>query len=565
MQTAMNFIKTSAIASALLGLLVGCLHPTEGDFTKNVQNMHASLIANAETQKAVQKQSKALVLPSAVTAQMLPAAIILPGEQPSAAAARFDVTVHEVEVKAFFSGLAAGADCSIVVAPEVTGNITVNLKQVTLAEVLEAVTNLYGYRYEKTDYGYTIYPRELETRIFMVNKLALERTLATNTQLNTSGGDLTNSGGTSSSSAGSSSSGNALSTVTLQASQKESFWTNIQTTISALIQAQNNATDGPLVEVTQETGMVVVRAYPKDLQTVEAYLMQTQRILGREVVIEAEILDVELSNEYSAGIDWSVLSAGGTSSGATPSNLLGSSSNPGISLIGNVYSLSLSGDHNNFTYAVNLLANQGRVSVLSKPRVSAINNQSAIIKVGTDNYYVTSVQSQVTSGSSSGDSTTSTINLQAFFSGISLYITPQITAEGEVNLHIHPAVSRVSENNLQVTVAGQSSTLPVASSVLRETDTVVRAKNGQVIILGGLIQEDISDLSSGLPVNQKYAQHLGPLVTARQKEGAKTELVILLRPLMVEDEGMRKDLTKTAQKLFTEKSMQEFFSDAYRN
>lgn len=551
--------KVSAICLMTI-VLTSCMQPESGNFNQQVKNMHDSLVADAETQERVAKQSKNLSLPSSVTSKMLPSATVLPGEKQSVSAAKFDVSVNNIDAKEFFSGLATGSNSSIVVSPGVSGNVSLNLKQVTLSQVLDAVTNLYGYRYEKTSYGYNIYPKELETRVFIINKLALERTLQTNTQLNNSGGDLT----TTTNSSGTNTSATAPSTVTLQASQKEAFWTNIQTTIAALIGVKKEGKDGPIVQITEETGMVVVRAYPKDMQLVEDYLDQAQKILGRQVIIEAEILDVELTNEYAAGIDWNILTTGGSTLGVTPENLIGNSNNSTVSLIGNVYSLSLSGDNNNFQYAINLLSTQGKISVLSKPRVSAVNNQSAIIKVGTDNYYVTNVQSQVTTGGTS-DTSTSTINLQAFFSGISLYITPQITEEGEVNLHIHPAVSRVTENDLQVQISGQNTTLPVAESVLRETDTVVRAKNGQVLILGGLIQENSEEVASGLPLDSKYNDKLGALTTSHKNGASKTELVILLRPLIVEDQSMRKDLKLTAQKLFTEKSTQEFFDNAYRN
>ncbi len=180
---------------------------------------------------------------------------------------------------------------------------------------------------------------------------------------------------------------------------------------------------------------------------------------------------------------------------------------------------------------------------------------------------MTNVQSQVTTGGGgeSTNTTTSTINLQAFFSGISLYVTPQITEQGEVNLHIHPAVSKVSENTLSVTVDGQESDLPVAQSDIRETDTVVHAKDGQVIILGGLMQTVAGSSASGLPLSSKYENSLGAATTARQNIGLKSELVILLRPIIVQDNVWKTELDKTAKSAYSEKSAQEFFSNAHGN
>lgn len=550
---------------AAVSVLLGCVKASDKNYDANVAAMHNSLTQNEQSKQRVEESAKKLVLPASVSAQIMPSAVALPGVKDSTALERFDVSVNNVSAKEFFSGLSQGSGCSLVLAPGVTGNISLKLKQVTLGEALDAVSDLYGYHYEKTAYGYKIYPKELQTRIFIIDKLMLQRTLQTNTQINSSSGDLTQASSSSTSGSGTAT---TPSTVTIQASKKDTFWADLTTTINALIGANNGGSkdsqsDSPIVQVTSDTGMIVVRAYPKDMQLVEEYIKRTQTILGREVIIEAEILDVALASEYSTGIDWAALTAGGSMTPALP--LTPTSSTSG--LLSSVYNLSMSGDRNNFNYALSLISTQGKVSVLSKPRVSAINNQSAIIKVGSDNYYVTNVQSQVTTGGSgeSSDTTTSTINLQAFFSGISLYVTPQITEQGEVNLHIHPSVSKVSENSLNVTVDGQDSVLPVAQSDIRETDTVVHAKDGQVIILGGLIQTVDTSSVSGLPLSSKYQNSIGAATSAHRNADVKSELVILLRPIIIQDNVWKTELDKTAQAAYSKKSEQEFFNNARGN
>jgi MSHA biogenesis protein MshL len=335
----------------------------------------------------------------------------------------------------------------------------------------------------------------------------------------------------------------------------------MQTTIAALIgcdsTAQSSSVDSPMVQVTADTGMIVVRAYPHNMDLVEQYLQKTENVLGREVIIEAEILDVTLTNQYAEGINWAVLGAGGITTATTPT--------PG--LLSSAYQLSMTGDRNNFRYALKLISTQGKVSVLSRPRVSAINNQSAIIKVGSDNYYVTNVQSSITTNgtSTSSNTTTSTINLQAYFSGIALYVTPQITDDGAVNLHIHPSISQVSASTLNVTVDNQKSVLPVAESQIRETDTVVHAKDGQVIILGGLMQTSSTSISSGLPLDPKYEKTVGNLTTSKENSATKTELVILLRPLIVQNGVWESEVDKTSKTAYSKKSQKEFFDNARAN
>ena len=552
------------------GFLVGCVKPSDKNYNDSVTRMHDELTQDARNKQRIEENAKKLILPASVSAQMMPSAAALPGVKDNSTSTRFDVSVNNVSANEFFSGLSQGSGYSLIVAPGVTGKISLKLKQVTLTEALDAVSDLYGYHYEKTSYGYKIYPKELQTRIFMIDKLTLQRTLQTNTQMNSSSGDLTQASSSSSSSGGGGGgSSTTPSTVTIQASQKDTFWSDMTTTISALIGAggggKSAQSDSPTVQISGDTGMVMVRAYPKDMQLVEQYILKMQSILGREVIIEAEILDVVLTNEYSTGIDWAALTAGGAISPNTSMPLVPTSTTSGM--LSSVYNLTMSGDRNNFSYALSLIASQGKVSVLSKPRVSAINNQSAIIKVGSDNYYVTNVQSQVTTGGSgsSSNTTTSTINLQAFFSGISLYVTPQITERGEVNLHIHPSVSKVSENTLNVTVDGQDSSLPVAQSDIRETDTVVQAKDGQVIILGGLMQTVDSATASGLPLASKYENSLGAATTSNRNTGVKSELVILLRPIIVQDNVWKSELEKTAKNAYSVKSSQEYLNNARGN
>ncbi len=552
------------LLTMVLFIVSGCVRPTGEGYNKNVSAMNDLLKDHSSDKRRVQDDAKSLTLPPAVIAKMMPSSTDIPGQKDSASLVRFDVAVNNVDAKEFFSGLSQGANTSVILSPGVTGSISLELKQVTLVQVLDAVCKLYGYHYEKTNYGYTIYPKELQTRIFMIDRLSLQRTLKTNSHLNSSSGDLTQSSSASSSS-GDSSSGAVTnpSTVTIEASRTDTFWTDIQSTLAALIGADGDGksakSDAPMVQANAETGMIVVRAYPQEIGFVEQYLAKTQNILGRQVIIEAEILDVTLSAEYSSGIDWTALTAGGATSNATAQS-------PSEGILSNIYTLSMSGDSNNFTYALNLLSTQGRISVLSKPRVSTMNNQSAIIKIGSDNYYVTSVESQVTTGGdTSSNTTTSTINLQAYFSGIALYVTPQITEDGDVNLHIHPSISKVTENTLNVTVDNQESVLPVAQSQIRETDTMVRAKDGQVVILGGLMQTGESLSSSGLPFSPKYNDTLGAVTTSKENVGLKSELVILLRPIVVHDGVWQSELGKIAKTAYTKKSEKEFFANELGN
>jgi MSHA biogenesis protein MshL len=177
---------------------------------------------------------------------------------------------------------------------------------------------------------------------------------------------------------------------------------------------------------------------------------------------------------------------------------------------------------------------------LSSPRVSTLNNQKAVIKAGSDQYFVTGVSTNTLVGTSS--STNLNVDLAPFFSGVALDVTPQISDSGEVILHIHPTVSQVTSNTQILTVNGQTDSLPLALSQVRESDSVVKARNGQLIVIGGLMQTTRKDQDYALP-GLGSLPVLGNLFKSRQKTDVRTELVILLRPIVIDSDAQWNSLT----------------------
>jgi MSHA biogenesis protein MshL len=209
--------------------------------------------------------------------------------------------------------------------------------------------------------------------------------------------------------------------------------------------------------------------------------------------------------------------------------------NPIPGLISNTLggAFTLAAQARDFAAYVNLLQVQGNARVLSSPRVSTLNNQKAVIKSGSDEFFVTNVTSNTVT--STAASTSNSIELTSFFSGVALDVTPQIDDDGTVILHIHPTVSAVTAQNLSVTVAGQTDTLPLALSQIRESDSVVRARSGQVIVIGGLMTTQNSNTNYQTPFLGSIPV-LGNLFKSKQTTGKKTELVILLKPIVVGDD-----------------------------
>ena len=188
------------------------------------------------------------------------------------------------------------------------------------------------------------------------------------------------------------------------------------------------------------------------------------------------------------------------------------------------------GDFNAF---LELLEQQGQTRVLSSPRVSTLNNQKAVIKAGTDEFFVTDIASNTVTGTSS--TTSRDVTLTPFFSGIALDVTPQISDNHEVTLHIHPAVSEVTDQEKRLTVSGETDTLPLAFSQIRESDSIVKARSGQIIVIGGLMRSSSVDEDFGTPMLSNIPG-VGKLFKSRRAVERKTELVILLKPIVVDSD-----------------------------
>ena len=314
--------------------------------------------------------------------------------------------------------------------------------------------------------------------------------------------------------------------------------------------------------------MVVVRGMPTALRDVASFLKTAQSAVERQVILEAKIVEVELNDGFRSGINWAALGEpgrgktiiGGQTGGGSlftndtseiqgqagilnPQNL-NQVENTLTSAFGGVFSLAL--NLNDFTAFIELLETQGNVQVLSSPRVSTVNNQKAVIKVGTDEFFVTDVSSTTVTGTTT--TSTPSVTLTPFFSGIALDVIPQIDEDNNVILHIHPTVSEVEQQTKVITVAGQQQSLPLAQSSVRESDSIVRARSNQIIVIGGLMQnatrEDVGStpLLGDIPI-------VGSLFRHTRQSSRKSELVILLRPIVVNsDVEWKESLQQSSQR-----------------
>ncbi|WP_421217440.1 pilus (MSHA type) biogenesis protein MshL [Aeromonas enteropelogenes] len=496
---------------------------------------------------------------------------------------RLRIAAHDVEAVEFFGSLFKGSRYSVAVHPGVSGLVSVELKDVTLQEVLAVVGDMYGFDVQRKGNVFHIYPAGLRTETIPVNYLMMSRRGLSRTSVSTGGVtsndnnnsnnnsfDSANSNNTSTSnSSGSNGNSDNSNGTRIETDTNSDYWTDLRTSLEMLI----GTGDGRAVITSPQAGLVTIRAYPKELKAVREFLNQSESHLKRQVVLEARILEVALSEGYEQGVDWSGLTAswGGnkgiptvaqpilTAPGSDPAyNLLNGAGSLGTSLVGaaNPIFKAIGGGagftitDGNFNVAVNLLKTQGDVNTLSSPRVTATNNQKAVIKVGTDEYFVTNASTTITTNFSGVSDKTPNVELTPFFSGIALDVTPQIDEEGKVLLHIHPSVIDTEEQNkvIDMGTTGGKLELPLARSSIRESDTVVQANNGDIIVIGGLMKTDKQEIVSKVPLLGDIPW-VGEAFTNRRESTKKVELVILLKPTVVEKETWQNELQRSADLL----------------
>ncbi|MDX6016551.1 pilus (MSHA type) biogenesis protein MshL [Shewanella indica] len=470
---------------------------------------------------------------------------------------RFDVSANDVDARVFFPSLVEGTPFSVAVHPQVSGNISLSLKGVTLSEALQVVQDIYGYEISREGRVLRVYPAGLRTETFPVNYLYMERiglSLTSvssgrisdnnnnNSNQNNNGLNNNNNSGFGNNNNNNSNNQNSNNTngTFISSRTKTDFWGELQKTLESIL---GNSGDGRSVVVTPQAGLVTVRANPDELRQIRSFLATAESHLQRQVILEAKILEVTLSDGYQQGIQWQDVLGSALADGNTKVNFgtsEGSFGNQITEAIGGVTSLSLKGT--DFAAMITLLDTQGDVDVLSSPRVTASNNQKAVIKVGRDEYFVTDVSS--TTVASTTPVTSPEVELTPFFSGIALDVTPQIDKDGSVLLHVHPSVTDVKEQNKSIKISDSSLDLPLARSEIRESDTVIKALSGDVVVIGGLMKSENTEVVSKVPLLGDIP-FIGEAFTNRSKLKRKTELVILLKPTVVVDGTWQKELQRS--------------------
>ncbi len=556
-------LRTASVAGTcamliIMGNLAGCASTP----TKPASLPHSEAITQALSLPEPAAAPVSVPTPAEVEP---PAANAVPLAVPSPDEPRISVAMNNVPARQFFMALAAGTPYTMLVHPNVTGNLSAKLANVTVPEALEAIRDMYDIDITLDGRKITVRQPVMESRVFQVNYPTGQRKGNSDTRV--AAGSLADAPMNAAQPAGAAAPvpGRATDSSRVSTSNEVDFWQELKVSLEAI--AGIAAGNGRSVVISPQSGVIVARAMPKELRDIAAYLKATQLSVERQVILEAKIIEVQLSDGYQSGVNWAAFGSGRTRAtggviqpGANLSNTPDATlSNGAVSAVagsaistvtssgGTLFGLAVQGT--NFSALISFLETQGAVQVLSSPRISTLNNQQAVLKVGTDEFFVTGVSGGTTTPSAGGAITTMpNVTLRPFFSGVVLDVLPQIDRDGNIMLHIRPSVSQVStvNKNINLGVGGQL-TLPLASSSASEADSVVRAKNGQVVVIGGLMREASSNDRSQVP-GVGNAPVVGKLFGSTSRSAQKRELVILLKPTVITSDAQWNDDVPQSQR-----------------
>ena len=480
---------------------------------------------------------------------------ILPEPEAPREVEKYTVVVNEVPVKELLFALARDAQINVDINPKIEGVVTINAIEQTLDQLLDRVARQVDLRYEFKNGNLLISPDEPFFRIYNVGYLNLSRettgTVTVSTQIASasSGGEGGGGGG-----------GNT-STTSISSESNQNFWENLTLTISAILaDGDSSSSASDAVVVNPDSGIVSVRATAKQHALVQQFIDQVLESVRRQVLIQATVVEVNLSDQFQAGIDWSVLdlSDSGFSIGASllggAGFVLDSANNisitspgldgPPVTSSANVvqYSNPNSGGVR-IDAAISLLSEFGDTKVLSSPQIMVLNNHTAVLKV-VENFVYFEVEQEIESGNAltgTGPLLATTTTARTIPVGLVMTVTPQISKDDSVTLNVRPTISSVIRTELDPNpgLVLVQNRIPVVR--VREIESILRVNSRQIAVLGGLMQDTIKSRDKKTPFLADIPV-LGNLFKSTDQESLKTELVIFLRPVVIKDASLDGDL-----------------------
>ncbi|MGH8565035.1 MAG: pilus (MSHA type) biogenesis protein MshL [Gammaproteobacteria bacterium] len=473
---------------------------------------------------------------------------------------KYTVVVHEVPVKELLFALARDAAVNVDVDPGIDGIVTLNAIDQTLPQILDRIARQVDMRYEIRDKNILVMPDRPYFRSYTVDYVNLSRdstgTINVATQIATTGaGEIGEGGGGGGGGAG----GDNNSTTAITNTANNRFWLTLTRNIQALVgeTASGSAQDLPVtggVIPNPESGIINVRATAKQHEEVQRFIDGVLANAQRQVLIEATLVEVTLSDQYQQGIDWRVINEG---TGFDAFQLLTGNLAPGLAAAAPPPAGVASSFLLNFTdldsglgridVVVQLLRQFGDLQVLSSPRIMALNNQVAVLKV-VENvvYFEVDVEPGVATGNTQSipaiETTAKTVPV-----GFVMTVIPQINENDAVTLDIRPTISNITDRIQDPNPELQRGSTPIPNLVpqiqVREMESVLKVNNGQIAVLGGLIQDTVQQDSNRIPLLSDVPVLGDAFFKSHDNRYERSELVIFLRPVVIDNPSIDADLT----------------------
>ena len=456
----------------------------------------------------------------------------------------FSLALNNVELKEALAILSKDSPIPIVPESGVSGRVTINLKNKPLGDLLFTMLRPLGYSAKVEDNMIVVGPAKMVTQSFVVNYLKDKRTSSstTNASISASSGNSSRSSSDSGSSSSSSITSGGNGNVTVTTFGGSDFWGEIIKGIESITYGPDKkaaGNSGVNIVTNQLAGIIQVTAPAKTMEIVSSYLLSIEQEIRRQVLIQAHIVEIELNDEFSLGIDWKTFldkaHKFSISQNLTPTNL------------SNVFVLDI--NTSDFTLLLDTFKEQGGINMLSSPKISTLNNQKAVIKLTTNE--VTWVQSVLRGNiNSPTDIVINTPQIDEV--GLFLDVTPNIAASGRISMQVHPSITEVKE--VSQSPDGKSSK-PVIT--VREIDTMVDVQSGQTMVIGGLISDKISNVKRGIPILGDIP-FLGWLFSNHSQIKRKTELVIFLTPYILSSDVIEAVRTEHENRLWGSKGINQY-------
>jgi len=481
---------------------------------------------------------------------------LLPEPTPTAPVERYTVVVNEVPVKELLFALARDAKVNVDIHPEIDGVVTINAVEQTLPQILKRIARQVDMRYEYDGDNLYISQDTPFLRTYKVDYVNLSRdtssTSSVSTQISsTSGGDAESSSG-----------GGNTSTTDVETESMHHFWSRLVSNISAILGEESSSASGGEVAVTDtvipnpESGLISVRATALQHEQVQTFIDQVLVSAKRQVLIQTTIVEVTLSERYQAGIDWNALSTGvfniaSTTAGGLPAFATAAGSSFVITndqASKNTIAANVDTNADNIGATITLLDEFGDAKILSSPQMMVLNNHTALLKV-VENLVYFEVEAEVVPATFVGGQPTQSVDTTALTVpvGIVMSVTPQIDSNGVITLVVRPTISRFVKGvtdpnpNATFTAGGVTTTNQIPQIAVREMESVLRMTDGQIGVLGGLMTDETKDNDAGLP-GVKDIGFFGNLFKSKRAEYTKTELVIFIKPVIINNPSLDGDL-----------------------